>query len=553
MALNYTTIFTHLGSFLARSNGYNTIAATTLATDLATLETALGTTWLPANNLPVVYAGFQGQVVSWRQRLGQYMAARLQDFATVLSQLGLPSTASIQQVLAALYAQMIVDAQTVKASVVSIGATTPASGNSGTGLVLATRVLDGYSNPLPGGAVPGQANVAYNTLLSQLAVPSESQQIVCSNDSQQGGLAEGSEQFSWAGAPQQPSFSYLAEGSGQLPGLICSNQYPLLQNRDFASWAAGLPAGWTVSAGSALVAKDTTAANVFRGSASVEITGDGATTFTMAQTIASPASAMRSKRRWLCGLACKVSAQPSAGALSLKFTGTSYTAAALTNTVQTVTVAGASGGHYTLVNPLTGATSGTINGSDVAATVQATLRAMVGLESVTVTQTGSTPNFTNTITFYGVPGNAPTLTVGTNSLTGGGTVTPATSTPGVEGEQINLPAAALPTGFAWRWFWINTPSVLPANWSLQVSLTGPFDNAKNFWFGSMVLAPVQYGGGIGANVIAGSSRWLKGDKVTVAVSNNQGGLFQDGFRRTFGVQLPSVTDSSQTISEGLVT
>ncbi len=66
-------------------------------------------------------------------------------------------------------------------------------------------------------------------------------------------------------------------------------------------------------------------------------------------------------------------------------------------------------------------------------TVQAALRALTGLEAVTVVTTGTTPNWTHTITFTGVPKPAQ-LVVNDDALTGGSSpaVTPATTTAGDE-------------------------------------------------------------------------------------------------------------------------
>lgn len=62
------------------------------------------------------------------------------------------------------------------------------------------------------------------------------------------------------------------------------------------------------------------------------------------------------------------------------------------------------------------------------ATVQSALRTLEGLASITVSTTGTTPNFTHDITFTGVAGNLNEVTV-TNNTTGG-TFTPSTVTAG---------------------------------------------------------------------------------------------------------------------------
>lgn len=66
-----------------------------------------------------------------------------------------------------------------------------------------------------------------------------------------------------------------------------------------------------------------------------------------------------------------------------------------------------------------------------AAQIQTEMRKFPGLELLTVTSTGTTPNFTHTITFTGQAGNVSQITV-TNNTTGG-TYTPATSTAGTFG------------------------------------------------------------------------------------------------------------------------
>lgn len=61
------------------------------------------------------------------------------------------------------------------------------------------------------------------------------------------------------------------------------------------------------------------------------------------------------------------------------------------------------------------------------AAVQAALRALEGLEEVTVESTGTTPNLTHSITFTGVAGNLNQVTVTNNT---NGTITPSTTSAG---------------------------------------------------------------------------------------------------------------------------
>lgn len=66
--------------------------------------------------------------------------------------------------------------------------------------------------------------------------------------------------------------------------------------------------------------------------------------------------------------------------------------------------------------------------------VQAALNALIGFEDVTVATTGTTPNWTHTITFNGIAGNLSTVSV-TNGTTGG-TFTPSEVTAGSANSYV---------------------------------------------------------------------------------------------------------------------
>lgn len=107
---------------------------------------------------------------------------------------------------------------------------------------------------------------------------------------------------------------------------------------------------------------------------------------------------------------------------------------ATTNAVQTVAIGGTpTGGTYEIGYQNAAGKiqyTGPLAYNASAAAVQTALRALSDLASVTVVQTGTTPNFTNTITFTGVGGTVAALTY-VNNMTGGTpTVTVATTTAG---------------------------------------------------------------------------------------------------------------------------
>lgn len=100
--------------------------------------------------------------------------------------------------------------------------------------------------------------------------------------------------------------------------------------------------------------------------------------------------------------------------------------------VWTVTITGSpSAGFYRLLltnrNGQVQAT-GILAYNAAASDVQTAIRALVGFELVTVTATGTTPNFTHTITAVGAGGNLTQIQV--DNRTTGGTLTPATSSNG---------------------------------------------------------------------------------------------------------------------------
>lgn len=123
---------------------------------------------------------------------------------------------------------------------------------------------------------------------------------------------------------------------------------------------------------------------------------------------------------------------------------------------QTIVISGTpTGGTYTVA--FDGKTSGNIAYNANQATVQAALRAIAGLELVTVVTTGSVPDYTHTVTMTGVAGamgaaSAPQMTSSAASLTGGApAINHATTVAGTTDTWTQGPATYEATAFrAWR-------------------------------------------------------------------------------------------------------
>lgn len=557
MALSYdnasTGIFTHIGILVKYIDSYSA-DITNLETDRDDIQDKFdaGDQNSKITELFSLYENAIQSLVSLRGALAQIAEDRLRDRDTVINELELPND-NINSVLSELITQMNDDSESVDASAVTLGAVTADSGNNGTGLIVLTKVLDGITPP--GGRYP--EHLEYNALDSQLAF-SETMTLRCLADEDTDGATQGEERFSWDGEiPRSERWGTDAEGSGNGPILNTLNSNTLIANRNFENFTSDVPDDWDRDAGTATthMADTTTAAKVFRGSTALNFIGDGSQASIQISQDVSPTS-LTPRLRYLFSLAILADASVSNGDFTAEFNGTGYTPASETVDVKTVQISGTpTGGNYTLtviVPGMQSVTTGNIAHNANSAAVQTALRALTGLESVTVTTSaGSPPDVTHQITFTGVQGS-PTMTCDISGLTGGSPAQAvATTTPGVEGERIYLPAASLPTTYSLRHFWINLPNTLPDDWEIVLKWTGTPTNTKNLYLDSLAFGPAVWHGGIGAAVLAGSTQFIRGDKFTSAITNDEAGTFQTFFRRQFGVQLPSNASGSETIADSL--
>lgn len=565
MSLDYTGsntgVFSRAGKVIKYVNAHLADATTTLPAEVSAImslyESAGATTnglyVAQVGDLPDVYDSFKSFDVGIRQTLASYVDRALLDNDTVISQLPGPPNADVNSVLPALWQRMVLDGKTVNRSTVTLGSVTAVSGNQGNGTVLLTKVLDGYNPPLVG-SVP---NLAYNGVNSELAATADTMTFACIADSMRDGLSEGAEQFSWTGSLFYGQLDYRAQGSGPGPGVAVADAGSnLIVDGNFENWSSNSPTSWTLLAGTVAGTQILQGATVWRGSASLKLVGDGATA-TIGVTQAVSPSTLNSRRRYLVACRIEGGSVPAAGSILINFTGTGYAKTAPTDEVQTLQISGTpTGGTYKV--SYTGPYGGTQQTAGIAfnanaATVQAALRLLAGLECVVVTtNTGAPPNVTWNITFYGQPGKQNALTVDVSSLTGGSPAQAvARTTTGVEGDCIVIPAAGFPTTWHLAYFWINTAAVIPDNWTLSVACGSTLTNAQVVYFDSLVFAAAVYHGGVGAVAVAGSSRWCAGDSLTVTVANDGAGVFQEFFRQWYGFQLPS--SGSPNISDSLAT
>lgn len=143
-----------------------------------------------------------------------------------------------------------------------------------------------------------------------------------------------------------------------------------------------------------------------------------------------------------------------------------------------------------------------------------------------------------------VKGNA-SLSAGTLTIQFTGTgYTPGSA----EKIEMNLAALQAQTSFGLKYFFLNAPDDPPADFALQIKLSGT-PSAHSIFVDTMAFGPVVWHGGIHANIVAGKNKFLQGDRLKVSITNDEAGVFQTFFGKAYRVQLPS--SGSPSISDGL--
>lgn len=348
MALSYAHTFSDIGSLIKALNQFRQTALgggssqpdiPALLANVNSVFTGNGDTD-QLNGMGNVFDGYKDSMVSLARGVGGLVQARLMDRNLMLTQLnGLSPNPSIQDVLRELYRQMGIDSESVQKNTVTIGATTAASGNTGNGTIVTTKVLDGKSIPIRGGA----ANLKWLGANSELSV-SETLTFTCVQDEDSDGWPSGEELFLVEGTPDYGVYNWRGEGSGERLFANTASQQKIIANQDFEVWGTGLtaniPANWDKDAGTAgtNIIQETTAASVHRGSFGLKLVGDGATaSIQLSQTMR--LGAFTPGKAYVVGFYVQGTAGMSAGSLTVEFESASggYTAASsekvtLTNT-----------------------------------------------------------------------------------------------------------------------------------------------------------------------------------------------------------------------------
>lgn len=327
MALDYANLFGNLGKLIKHYLAFYTSAQgiAAIGDELSDEFNDENTEAAIAGLRPDTENSWRSSYVGRRATLAGYAARRLTDRETVLNEVGAVGE-SVDEALSRLIVQMNADTESVNASAAAIGTITAGAGNVGNGSVLASLVLDGFSSPGQRAGVGFPSHRLYRGLTSELAI-AEPHAVRCVADSYADRLNEGEEAFVWEGRIADVQHGVeAAEGSGSIAGIvgIHANTTRYVTNPDFEDFTDGVPDGWTLDDGTAETHVDE-AADPYHGAKSLVFTGDGLeTAIQVSQAI--PLTSLNAGQRYVFTARIKASATIAAGALTIQFEGTGYTA-----------------------------------------------------------------------------------------------------------------------------------------------------------------------------------------------------------------------------------
>jgi hypothetical protein len=321
MAVDYTTLFTRLGTIAKAMNDNLALHGTTLPAQAdAVLDEYEDRRDLVAD-LQAAYAGFRGSVAGWNATLKSYADRTLGDLQ---KELNAPSS-GVTTILPLLVTDMIEAGETVDASAVGTPAVSYGSANVGSGnLVVSKRAW---------------RSVDDERILAQRV------ELVCVADGYAGASA-GGERFSLTGYPKLNAYGSGPRGDGVGPVLTVADAANVLSNGTFESFTTtDVPDGWSVDAGTAATHTKRESSNVHRGSYALKLDGDGSqATVTLSQALTS--SMVQAGEVYCLSVWLRKSGTVGAGSnLAVRVTGTGFsTVSAFNADPSTLTTAFA---HYT--------------------------------------------------------------------------------------------------------------------------------------------------------------------------------------------------------------
>ena len=325
MSITYSDLFDSLGKLIKNYNTAKTDADALDAASLGILEAFQAEDQdLAVDGLASAMNGWKSQYAGRRATLANYMLRRLQDRDSILAEIGAVTT-NLDEVLSKFIVKMAADSQSVNASSVSLGSVTAGGSNAGNGTILTTKVLDGVTSP---GTVSGaflRPQPRYKGLDTELCVPSETMRLICTQDSFQDRTNEGSEVFTWTGAPGVDLHGVGTEGSGQVGSVTSLHSYAYLSNTDFESFTSNVPDSWTRDAGVAGTNIYSESTNKYHGTYGLRFKGDGSTA--SLQISQAPASGtIVANKRYAVTFRYKADATIASGTFTVQFEGTGYSA-----------------------------------------------------------------------------------------------------------------------------------------------------------------------------------------------------------------------------------
>jgi hypothetical protein len=248
MAVDYTKVFTVLGSYVDKVRDYYGYVAT-YGTDRTAIEGILSAQSLVRleNELTEEYEDFKGAISEQIDVLIDRCSTVLTDETLIGANFSFGTSPSLDIVFPALIHDMATNDKNVVASVSGVGSITYDTVNSTVGVLTIGTKLDGVTPPMAGAlAIPDYAG-----LTTQLTPDSETITFTCIQDSESGGT-RGAEIFEITGTgPSSTPYSPDGESIGSLGSIQVSDlgNSSGLVNGSFDIWDATGPTGWTIDAG----------------------------------------------------------------------------------------------------------------------------------------------------------------------------------------------------------------------------------------------------------------------------------------------------------------